>query len=151
MAENSGLREHHGTSNTESIELRVLLLLVSLCLPAFAADPLPSWNEGAAKAAIVDFVDKVTKPGSPDFVAPEKRIAAFDNDGTLWIEQPMYVQLAFLLDRVAALAPEHPEVEGHPAVQGGAGARSEGARWVRSARSRRAERGHERRHDDGGV
>jgi phosphoglycolate phosphatase-like HAD superfamily hydrolase len=89
--------------------LGATLLLLVLWLPALAADPLPSWNEGEAKSAIVAFVDKVTKPGTPNFVAPEKRIAAFDNDGTLWIEQPMYVQLVFLLDRVQALAPQHPE------------------------------------------
>ena len=74
-----------------------------------AADPLPSWNEGAAKQSIVEFVDKVTKEGSPDFVPPAERIATFDNDGTLWCEQPMYFQLLFALDRVKALAPQHPE------------------------------------------
>ena len=72
-------------------------------------DPLPSWNDGANKQAIVDFVTAVTTEGGPDFVAPKYRIATFDNDGTLWSEQPMYVQLAFALDRVKALAPEHPE------------------------------------------
>jgi hypothetical protein len=74
-----------------------------------AADPLPSWNETAAKQAIVSFVEKVTKPGSPDFVPVPERIATFDNDGTLWVEQPMYSQLLFALDRVKALAPQHPE------------------------------------------
>ena len=72
-------------------------------------EPLPSWNEGPAKAAIVQFVSKVTQRGSPDFVAEPGRIAVFDNDGTLWAEQPMYVQLFFALDRVKALAPQHPE------------------------------------------
>jgi phosphoglycolate phosphatase-like HAD superfamily hydrolase len=72
-------------------------------------DPLPSWNDGATKQAIVDFVTAVTADGGPDYVAPGDRIATFDNDGTLWSEQPMYVQLAFALDRVKALAPEHPE------------------------------------------
>jgi haloacid dehalogenase-like hydrolase len=96
--------------NPKVITGAVALALV-LCLSAHAADPLPSWNAGTAKSSIVDFVEKVTKPGSPDFVAPEQRIAAFDNDGTLWIEQPMYVQLAFVLDRVRALAPQHPEWE----------------------------------------
>jgi hypothetical protein len=70
---------------------------------------LPSWNDGAAKNAIIDFVTKVTKQGGPDYVAPAERIATFDNDGTLWAEQPMYFQLAFALDRVKALAPHHPE------------------------------------------
>ena len=72
-------------------------------------DPLPSWNEGPAKAAIVDFVAKVTTAGGPDFVAPAERIATFDNDGTLWTEQPVYFQVAFAIDRVKALAPQHPE------------------------------------------
>ena len=72
-------------------------------------DPLPSWNEGPAKKSIVDFVAKVTKDGGKQFVPAAERIAVFDNDGTLWSEQPMYVQLAFALDRVRALAPKHPE------------------------------------------
>ena len=74
-----------------------------------AADPLPSWNDGPAKKSIVAFVEKVTKPGSPDFVPVAERIATFDNDGTLWCEKPMPVQLFFALDRVKALAPQHPE------------------------------------------
>jgi phosphoglycolate phosphatase-like HAD superfamily hydrolase len=74
-----------------------------------AADPLPSWNEGPAKQSLIDFVNRVTKSGSKDFVAPEKRIATFDNDGTLWSEQPMYFQLFFAIDRVKALAPNNPE------------------------------------------
>ncbi len=73
------------------------------------ADPLPSWNEGAAKKSIVDFVARVTRVGGPDFVPPPERIATFDNDGTLWSEQPLYVQLSFTLDRVKALAAQHPE------------------------------------------
>ncbi|APO53165.1 hypothetical protein ACVI1J_008798 [Bradyrhizobium diazoefficiens] len=73
------------------------------------AGPLPSWNEGPTKASIVDFVARVTENGGPYFVPPDQRIATFDNDGTLWIEQPMYVQLAFALDRVKVLAPMHPE------------------------------------------
>ena len=74
-----------------------------------AADPLPSWNDGPAKQSIISFVEKVTKPGSPDFVPVAERIATFDNDGTLWCEQPVPVQLYFALDRVKALAPQHPE------------------------------------------
>jgi phosphoserine phosphatase len=76
---------------------------------AAAVDPLPSWNEGAAKEAIVGFVARVTREGGPDFVPPSERIATFDNDGTLWSEQPIYVQLAFAFDRVRELAPQHPE------------------------------------------
>jgi phosphoserine phosphatase len=79
-------------------------------LPALAqADPLPSWNEGPAKKAITDFVARVTHEGSADFVPAPQRIATFDNDGTLWCEQPMYVQLAFALERVKALSNQHPE------------------------------------------
>jgi phosphoglycolate phosphatase-like HAD superfamily hydrolase len=76
---------------------------------ANAADPLPSWNDGAAKKAIIDFVTKVTKQGGPDFIQPAERIATFDNDGTLWCEQPMYFQLLFAIDRIQALAPQHPD------------------------------------------
>jgi phosphoglycolate phosphatase-like HAD superfamily hydrolase len=73
------------------------------------ADPLASWSDGAAKQAIVAFVEKVTTEGGADFVPPSERIATFDNDGTLWAEQPVYFQFQFALDRVAALAPRHPE------------------------------------------
>jgi phosphoglycolate phosphatase-like HAD superfamily hydrolase len=76
---------------------------------AFAQDPLPSWNDTAPKRSIVQFVEKVTKPGSPSFVPAAERIATFDNDGTLWAEQPMYFQVFFVVDRVKALAPQHPE------------------------------------------
>ena len=76
---------------------------------AWAADPLPSWNDGAAKQSIVKFVEGVTREGSPDFVPVPERIATFDNDGTLWAEQPLYAQLFFLVDRVKAMAPQHPE------------------------------------------
>jgi phosphoserine phosphatase len=76
---------------------------------AQASDPLPSWNEGATKTSILDFVARVTTQGGPFFVPVDQRIATFDNDGTLWIEQPMYIQLAFALDRVKALAPMNPE------------------------------------------
>ena len=71
-------------------------------------DPLPSWNDGATRKSITDFVARVTAQGGPDFVPVDQRIATFDNDGTLWIEQPMYVQLAFMLDRVKTLAPQNP-------------------------------------------
>ncbi|EMI41739.1 nonspecific acid phosphatase precursor [Rhodopirellula sp. SWK7] len=76
---------------------------------AAANDPLPSWNDTAAKQSIMEFVERVTQEGSPDFVPVEERIATFDNDGTLWSEQPYYFQLAFALDRVKAMAPDHPE------------------------------------------
>jgi len=72
-------------------------------------DPLPSWNDGAVKKSITDFVTRVTAQGGPDFVSVEQRIATFDNDGTLWCEQPFYNQAAFAFDRIKALAPQHPE------------------------------------------
>jgi len=89
--------------------MKILLALTLLANTAFAADPMPSWNDTAPKKAIVAFVEKVTKPGSPDFVPVPERIAVFDNDGTLWSEQPMYFQFLFALDRVKTLAPQHPE------------------------------------------
>ena len=120
-----------------ALSRRVLLSTLAV-MPALAgllransalaqADPLPSWNDGPAKTAIIDFVARVTTEGGPDFVPPTERIATFDNDGTLWVEQPMYVQLAFALDRVKALAPQHPEWKNEAAVQGGARGRPEGA------------------------
>ena len=75
----------------------------------YRADPLPSWNEGTSKKAIIEFVARITKKGGADFVPIAERIATFDNDGTLWSEQPIYVQFAFMFDRVKALAPQHPE------------------------------------------
>lgn len=79
---------------------------------ASAAQPLPSWNDGPAKQAIVKFVTDVTTQGAPTFVAPGDRIAVFDNDGTLWAEQPLYFQLMFVVDRIRAMAPQHPEWKG---------------------------------------
>jgi hypothetical protein len=90
------------------VMVAVALMALSVGL-AYAAEPLPSWNEGPAKKAIIEFVQATTTQGSPKFVPPPERIATFDNDGTLWSEQPMYVQLAFVIDRVKALAPQHPE------------------------------------------
>ena len=98
------------------MKLSKLFLVNLVCICYFwqlgvvqASDPLPSWNEGKSKQEIVAFVDKVTKKGTAEFVPQEKRIATFDNDGTLWSEQPMYFQLFFAIDRVKELAPEHPE------------------------------------------
>ena len=89
------------------------LMGVALCwcsgVWAATRDPLPSWNPGDARQAITGFVATITRQGSPDFVPPAERIAVFDNDGTLWAEQPMYVQLAFALERIRQLAPQHPE------------------------------------------
>ncbi len=93
-----------------------LLILSSGCAPSVdpnppvkVVDPLPSWNDGEAKQAIFDFVVRVTDSASPDFVPEPERIATFDNDGCLWSEQPMYFQFIFAIDRVKAMAPEHPE------------------------------------------
>jgi phosphoserine phosphatase len=83
--------------------------LIGLPLAVGAAEPLPSWNDTAAKQAITAFVEKTTSKGSTDFVPPDERIAVFDNDGTLWSEQPAYFQLFFAVDRVRQLAPQHPE------------------------------------------
>lgn len=89
---------------------RYALIVLFLILPtALAAAPLPSWNEGASKTAIVEFVELVTEEDSPDYVPPAERIAVFDNDGTLWAEKPAYSQLFYAVDRVKALAPSHPE------------------------------------------
>jgi hypothetical protein len=92
--------------------LRYLFVLLAIIVPvaaAQAADPLPSWNDGPTKKAIEAFVKKVTDKGGPDYVPPADRIAVFDNDGNLWAEKPVYFQLLFAIDRVKALAPEHPE------------------------------------------
>lgn len=99
----------------ESLRLLTVgaFLLVSFSCQVFAqSTPLPSWKDGPNKSAILQFVAKVTQEGGADFVEPEERIAVFDNDGTLWSEQPMYFQLAFALDRIKAMAPDHPEWKG---------------------------------------
>ncbi|TYL79848.1 HAD family hydrolase, partial [Bradyrhizobium cytisi] len=88
--------------------LLACLATISIAV-AQPADPLPSWNGGATKTAIADFVARVTSQGGADFVPSAERIAVFDNDGTLWCEQPVYFQLAFALDQVKAMAPQHPE------------------------------------------
>ena len=85
------------------------LLLAALSAVAQAQDPLPSWNDGPAKRAILNFVKTTTDSSNPNFVAPERRIATFDQDGTTWVEHPMYTQLIFAFARVAELAPQHPE------------------------------------------
>jgi hypothetical protein len=84
-------------------------LLLSTTLAHTAGDPLPSWNEGPTKQAIIKFVSATTTAGGPQFVPPAERFATFDQDGTLWVEQPMYTQAVFALDRLVAMAPEHPE------------------------------------------
>lgn len=103
------------------VPIFVLLLTAALLAPSrpfqpsavhsqdkVAQDPLPSWNDGPAKQSILHFLSRVTRPGSADFVPIDQRIATFDNDGTLWCEQPLYVQSAFIFDRIRTLAPRHP-------------------------------------------
>ena len=89
------------------------LLLVALVGQTFAnaQNPLPSWNDGPAKQAIVDFVRATTEQGSPKFVPPEERIATFDQDGTLWVSHPMYTQVVYCLERVPVLAEKKPELK----------------------------------------
>ena len=87
--------------------LRAVLGLLTVA--AAARGPLPSWNDGPAKQAILNFVKTTTEASSPNFVPPQDRIATFDQDGTTWIEHPMYTQLLFAFDRVHELAPKHPE------------------------------------------
>src|SRR5262245_46793611 len=94
---------------------RLVALAVLLAATSARAEPLPSWNDGAAKARIVSFVQAVTTQGGADFVAAAERIAVFDNDGTLWGEQPLYVQVVFMLEQVKAAASAHPEWKGNPA------------------------------------
>ena len=99
----------------KTMRIQTVLAAMLACVLAFtaigaqSADPLPSWNDGTAKQSIVTFVEKVTQPDSPDFVPVPERIATFDNDGTLWSEQPLPVQLYFALDRVKVLSAQHPE------------------------------------------
>jgi len=100
---------------TQSVRLFLFCLMgfvVAACAASPAvpvAGPLPAWNDGPARQAIVEFVTDVTTPGSEHYVPPAERIAVFDNDGTLWAEKPTYFQLLFIVDRVRALAPQHPE------------------------------------------
>jgi len=99
-------------SNRHTFPILVLTLFsVAACASngGTTSDPLPSWNDGGAKAAIVDMVSRVTAEGSADFVRPSERIATFDNDGTLWSEQPLYFQAIYVFDRIRELAPKHPE------------------------------------------
>ncbi|MGI9521528.1 MAG: haloacid dehalogenase-like hydrolase, partial [Hyphomicrobiaceae bacterium] len=99
------------TTHRKFVLAYAVLALVSQLIvsSAVAQDPLPSWNDGAAKSEIINFVTAVTTRDGPDYVTPAERIATFDNDGTLWGEQPVYVQLAFALDRIKAMAPDRPE------------------------------------------
>jgi len=97
--------------------MKLFLSLLLLVSSAAWAQILPSWNEGEAKARIVTFVQAITDKKGKDYVAPAERIAVFDNDGTLWAEQPLYFQFVFMLDQVKAAAPKHPEWKDNPAFQ----------------------------------
>ncbi len=97
-------------NHTPKLLAAAIVGIAALTAPrAQAADPLPSWNDTATKHAIITFVEKVTTSDSPDFVPSPDRIATFDNDGTLWTEHPMYTQMAFAIDRIKMLAPQHPD------------------------------------------
>jgi phosphoglycolate phosphatase-like HAD superfamily hydrolase len=89
--------------------VKSMFALLLVANTSAGANPLPSWNDTATKTAIISFVEKVTKENTPGYVPPAERIAAFDNDGCLWAEQPMYFQAFFVFDRIKALAPQHPE------------------------------------------
>jgi phosphoglycolate phosphatase-like HAD superfamily hydrolase len=91
------------------MKLLLLSLLFIFSDNSLAQDPLPAWNDGPSKKAIIRFVQETTQPGSKQFILPEERVAVFDNDGTLWSEQPVYVQIAFAIDRIKALAPQNPQ------------------------------------------
>ena len=86
----------------------ILFVILTACAVTRPA-PLPSWSEGTSKQQIIDFVNSVTKKEGSDYVAPGKRIATFDNDGTLWAEKPTYFQFLFIIDRIKTMAPDHPE------------------------------------------
>ena len=114
------MRTHHSVAadealgcdkvrRTSSSVTKALLLALSLPLLAQAAEPLPSWNEGPAKKTIIEFVQTTTTPNSKGFVKPAERIAVFDNDGTLWSEQPGYFEELFAFDEIRRMAPQHPE------------------------------------------
>ena len=118
---------------------------------AASGDPLPSWNEGAAKASIVSFVRAATDAASPDYVRPEERIATFDNDGTLWAEQPYYFQLAFAIDRIKALAPRHPEWQGQEPFKSTLAGNLKSVFRGGAACAGSNRRGHAFRHDHGRI
>jgi len=115
---------NRGRTGIAGSDVRAVVLILAVALGSItcakrdaapsevARDELPSWRDGAAKRSIEEFVSRVTAEGGADHVTPSERIAVFDNDGTLWAEQPLYFQLLFALDRVRAMAPEHPEWKG---------------------------------------
>ena len=108
------LRSASVSASKRLLPLSLAIVLVSYAPPP---DPLPSWNEGSAKQGIIEFVRAVTTPGTPSFVPPVERIAVFDNDGTLWVEHPMYTEVMFMIDQVKVAAPKHPEWKGNPVFE----------------------------------
>ena len=143
------------------INRRVLLATAATLsvLPALAVfkqaqaqtGPLQSWNDGPAKQAILDFVRATTDPNSPHFVRPEERIATFDQDGTLWVEHPMYSQMIYCIDRVPELAARKPAAQARGAVQDGALRRPTSHGRIHPAGPRKDHRRHAHRHDHGRV
>jgi len=97
--------------HSKTLLAALLVAFASGCTAAQAQDPLPSWNDGPTKSAIVEFVAAVTDENGSDYVEPAERIAVFDHDGTLWVEYPLYTQILFAFDRIKTLAPQHPEWE----------------------------------------
>jgi phosphoglycolate phosphatase-like HAD superfamily hydrolase len=109
-----GTQESSGLLKVACFSMKTKPVCMAMLAAVFVAavraqDPLPAWNDTGPKKAILNFVGRVTKEGSPDFLKPEDRIATFDNDGTLWVEQPIYTQVTFAIDEVVAMAPQHPE------------------------------------------
>lgn len=98
------------------------LMMVPPLAPAMASELLPSWRDGATRARILDFIASVSREGGETYVPPEERIAVFDNDGTLWSEQPMYVQLAFAIERARAMVAQQPELASNPIIAAAAAA-----------------------------
>ena len=125
--------------------------LATTALAQPASDPLPSWNDGATKKSIIDFVARATTQGGADFVPPAERIATFDNDGTLWAEQPVYFQVAFAFDRVKVLAPQHPEWKTQQPFKALLDKDMKAFAAARREGRSRDHRGDPHRHDHGGV
>ena len=135
---------------------RIALLLCAVCLPVRSCpraqtDPLPSWNDGAAKQAIMAFVTETTTAGRPGFVPEAERIVTFDQDGTLWVEKPMYSQVIYCLDRVPAVVKAKPELAECRTVQDRDVGRSRGDGPAVDGRSREDPRRHADRHDGRGI
>ena len=145
---------------TRGIDRRVVLSTLAM-LPVLAGalprtfaqaqstDPLPSWNDGAAKEAILQFVRATTDPSSPSFVSPQARIATFDQDGTLWVEHPMYTQVTYCLERVPAVVAQRPELAKRRAIQDRSVRQPRGHGTAADEGAGGGPRGHSHRHDGG--